>query len=216
MRYNKAQLSTKRIQISRANAVMFGSVIATSIIVVFGLFSLNALISQSSYNNKVINARSGALKTLKDNVVSANSLKESYVAFNNAPESVLGTKDRNSKIVLDSLPSKYDFPALTASIEKITSVGGYTIESISGDDAEIIATKSSATASPIAIPINLVVKSNYDAAKKLSLELERSIRPFNVKKIEITGSDQGMRVSSTLETYYQPEKRLEITKKVIK
>ena len=47
----------------------------------------------------------------------------------------LGIQDGdNAKIILDALPSSYDFPALISSIEKIANLDNIPLESISGTD----------------------------------------------------------------------------------
>jgi hypothetical protein len=115
---------TKRALISKANSTM---VIATGIaafVFVFSAVASKALFSQASYQNRVITQKKKALSTLNGDISAVSTLKSSYKSFIGTPRNVLGgnptgTGDQdgdNAKIVLDALPSKYDFPALATSV----------------------------------------------------------------------------------------------------
>jgi Tfp pilus assembly protein PilO len=131
---------------------------------------------------------------------------------------VIGTKDPNSKIVLDALPSKYDFPALATSLEKILTDGGYKIESIIGtdDEANQNLMEESPDPQPVEMPFEITAGGSYPAIQKLINDFERSIRPFNVTSLELSGTDDNMRIDMQAKTYYQPEKTLEIKTKVVR
>src|SRR6185436_19057656 len=98
-------------------------------ITVFSLMASRGLLGQRSYQARVINEKGKAVKQLQSNVAATKSLVDSYSNFTSLSSNVLGGNPRgtgdkdgdNGKIVLDSLPSKYDFPALTTSLEKILS-----------------------------------------------------------------------------------------------
>jgi ABC-type siderophore export system fused ATPase/permease subunit len=68
--------SVKHLQIDRANNAMFYMVAAAAVITVFSLVSAKSLLSQSSYQHKVLKARNEAIKKLKSNLEAANSLKQ--------------------------------------------------------------------------------------------------------------------------------------------
>jgi hypothetical protein len=168
-----------------------------------------------SYQNKVIGLRNTANKHLGDNIKSVTALKTSYDAFENSSESVIGTADKNSKIVLDSLPSKYDFPALATSLEGLIATSGDTIVGITGTDDEALAKQDSTAPIPIEIPFEISAKGDFSSLQKLIANMERSIRPFKVTAINVSGSGNNLQIKVTAKTYYQPEKKLEVEQKII-
>lgn len=206
----KLQLSFKRLAIDKATKTILGVLVLTAAVAVFALVASRALFIQLSYQNKVITAKKTALKQLKSNINAVNSLVGAYKAFDENAESIIGTPDKNSKIVLDSLPSKYDFPALATSLEKILS--GYEIGSISGNDDEV-AQQSAAGSILVEIPFQVGVTTNFANIQKLIEDFDRSIRPLHILTLELSGSDDNMNMNLTAKTYYQSEKTLEIKTK---
>lgn len=209
------QVSSKHLQIDKANSLILISAAITTVIVVFSLVAAQSLIKQMSYQNKVIGMRSTANRQLGDNIKSVTALKTSFEAFENSSESVIGTSDKNSKIVLDALPSKYDFPALATSLEGLITTSGSTVEGITGTDDEAQAAQNSATPQAIEIPFSISSKGNFASAQTLITNLQRSIRPFTVTALNLSGSDSSLQMRVTAKTYYQPEKKLEVQQKVI-
>jgi hypothetical protein len=45
--------------------------------------------------------------------------------------------------------------------------------------------------------------------------MERSIRPFKISRVTLNGSDASLEMQVVSKTYYQPEKRLEVSQKVV-
>lgn len=218
---------TKRALISKANSTIVASTGIAAFLVVFCLIASKTLISQASYQGHVITAKKKALATLKSDLSARDTLVASYKSFVNTPQNLLGgnpsgsgDKDGdNAKIVLDALPSKYDFPALATSLEKLVTNQGLTVQSITGTDEEIIqsANQSSANPQPIAMPFEVQVAGSYDAIKGFVNSLENSIRPFQVQKVELSGPQQGsMTAIIDAQTFYQPEKSLNIKTEVVK
>jgi hypothetical protein len=210
------QLSSKHVLVDKANTTVIIAAAIAAAVVVFSLFASKALIDKISYQNKVIDKRATANEQLKKNIDAKDQLVASYTAFNDAPESVIGTAESNSKVVLDALPSKYDFPALNTSIDGIITGAGMSVETITGSDLETSAEQSSITPTPIAIPFEFTAKGSYEAAQKLITDLQRSIRPFKIISIDFTASEGGS-ISVTIagETYYQPAKDLGIENKKV-
>ncbi len=219
------KVSNKHILIDKANAIMLVTVGITAFIVTFSLVASKALISQSRYQAKVIKEKDITLKQLKENNNNVSKLVESYKSFagekvNILEGSISGTGSRdgdNPKIVLDALPSKYDFPGLISSVEKLLKEGGYKIINIGGSDDEIAQQKvSTAKPTAIQIPFPISVETNYQGAQNLLLTLERTIRPIQVSSLNITASGSVLQVAITAKTFYQPEKSLNISSKVVK
>lgn len=203
-------------------------VIATAIAafaLTFTIIAGRALLNKRSYQAKVINGKEKAVDQLEANIKATNTLANSYKAFVSTSSNVLGgnpagTGDRdgdNAKIVLDALPSQYDFPALASSLEKIALDNGYKINSITGTDDEILQkeNKESINPEPLAIPFQIAVTTNLVGAKNLLNILERSIRPIKIQTVNASGNNGELDLVITAETYYQPQKSLNIETKVV-
>jgi Tfp pilus assembly protein PilO len=205
------QLSGKRVLVDKANTIVIVSAAVAAALVVFSLFASMALIKKIGYQNDVINLRKAANEQLKTNLDSTTQLVASFNAFDDTVESVIGTPDKNSKIVLDALPSKYDFPALATSLDGIITGAGLSVESITGTDEEVNAVQSSINPVPIPIPFQIIAKGTYENAQKLIADLERSIRPFNITTVDFDINDDGLvTVTISGQTAYQPAKELGI------
>lgn len=140
------RVSTKKIAIDKAYATVVVAVAIAAFIVVFSIVASKALLDQRAYQSKVIGIKKTALQTLENNLIAADQLAISYSEFTGATTNVLGGNPQgdadkdgdNARIVLDALPSKYDFPALTSSIDKLLSGNGFPPSSITGTDNETL------------------------------------------------------------------------------
>jgi Tfp pilus assembly protein PilO len=220
----KSLTSTKHLQIDKANTTMVITIAVASALLVFSLFAARALASQASYNKKVIAEKEKAVSQLEANIAALEQLDSSYQEFVQRPSNIIagnstGNGDRdgdNAKIVLDALPSKYDFPGLVSSLEKMFALKDYKIESIGGTDDEIAQQTTVANGTGVEIPIQLGVNSSYAATKDMLKSLELSIRPIKLETLTISGSDANVTTSVIAKTYYLPEKTINIETKVIK
>ncbi len=221
------QISTKRLAISKSNAQMVAVVAAASFVTVFCLIASNAVFSQNRYQARVISAKEKAHKQLQQNINNYSDLATSYKAFDNAPTNVIGgNKDgtgdndgSNSKIILDALPSTYDFPALASSIEKILADNNLKVTSITGTDDQLNQQNNtaSATPQPVTIPFTFTISNaSYASVNQLMAKLQQSIRPIQIDTLDASGSQNDMTVTVSAHTYYQPSKNVSITKQVIK
>ncbi len=216
--------SGKRTQINKANTTMVIVVAVASFITMFSLVAAKALWDQRSFQARVITEKEVARNQLEANVAAVDTLVTSYQAFTGTAENVIGGDpagkgDRdgdNAKIVLDALPSKYDFPALASSLEKVLTSGNYTIENISGKDDEINQLAAVGQKEPVEIPFQIGASGNYASIQSLMGSLERSIRPFPVSRISFSGDDAELQVQIEAKTYYLPEKTLNITTKEVR
>lgn len=212
------KISKKHGLISKNNFRMFVMLAIAGIVFSFSIVVSITLIKRMNYQAKVIDARTKVQKQLKDNLTAVDSLLKAYKNFDKAAESVIGTDDSNSKIVLDALPSKYDFPALTTSLEDLLVSGGFSDISITGSDNEATAEQNSAKPTPIEMPFTISAKGSYDKLQTLIGNLKRSIRPFRILKLDIsaTSGTDTMNFTISAVTYYQPEKNLDIPLKEVK
>jgi hypothetical protein len=219
--------STKHLQIDKANTTVVAFVGIAAFLTAFSLVASKALLNQRSYQARVITEKTKALKQLKENNASAKQLVTSYQGFVGEPINIIGGNpagvgDRdgdNAKIVLDALPSKYDFPALATSMEKLLNSAAYKINSITGTDDEVAQSQQdtgATTPQPVEMPFEISVTGNFTAIQNLFNTLQQSIRPMHVLTIELSGSDNTLTANIKAKSYYQPEKTLGITTKVVK
>lgn len=223
---SKPPTSKKRILIDKNNANMVMIIAAMAFITVFSIISSRSLLSQRSYKGRVIKEQKSTLNILKANNDAAKKLTAAYSAFVSGTENKIGgnvngtgEKDGdNGKIVLDALPSKYDFPAVANSLENILLKQNFKITEISGTDDEVnqsAASDNAATIAPIEIPFKISVNGSFEAAQKLMDTFQLSIRPFKVNKLSLDGKDGSLNIIVEGVTYYQPEKAIKITTKVV-
>lgn len=223
---NSSQFSTKRIAIDKAYTVVVAVVAAAAFIIVFSLVASKALLDQRSYQSKVISKKEIARENLNANIAAADQLTISYEEFVKSPQNVIGgnpggdgDKDGdNARIVLDALPSKYDFPALTTSLDKLFRTNGFIVTAIDGTDDEVnqSATASAVDPQPIEMPFEFEIGSGAEDGKKLLELLERSIRPFQVTKLNIESTKSQLDFKITAHTYFQPEKNLDVKTEIEK
>lgn len=217
---------TKRVLIDKANTqvVIFTSVAA--FILVFSLVACKTLISQATYQNRVIGAKNTAVQQLEKDVSATGDLTKAYKAFVNSPSNVIsgisdgtGPKDgNNAQIVLDALPSSYDFPALTTSLEKLITAQNLTINSITGTDDEVAQSGNTTSGAPqsVAMPFEINVTGDYAAIQALIGEFEHSIRPFQVQTVSFSGDQNKLTADITAQTFYQPAKAFKLNSTVVK
>lgn len=218
--------STKRVLIDKTNTTIVVTVSVAVFVTVFSLVATKALISQAAYQNRVIGAKKEAVRQLEENIASVDTLNKSYTAFvSTATNAIGGNSDgitprdgNNAKIVLDALPSKYDFPALTTSLDSLLASQKVQINSISGIDDELAqaANQSSANPQPAPIPFQASVGADYLGVRNVISALERSIRPIQITTLDISGSKNKLTLSVEAQTYYQPAKSMNIQKQVVK
>lgn len=221
----KSNTLGKRIQIDKANARVVFVLVIAAFITTFSMVSSRALLNQRSYQSRVIKEKSKAATTLKQNLTAANTVAGSYKAFVSSSTNVIGgnatgqgdNDGDNAKIVLDALPSKYDFPALAASLEKVLLDKKFKINGITGNDDELAqSNNTSPNPLPLEMPFELSITGPYDNMNVLFDVFERSIRPFHVKELTLSGTNKETNLKLNAKTYYQPEKNLNITTKVVK
>jgi hypothetical protein len=232
----RLQASTKRLMISKANSTIVIAVGAAAFITAFALVTSAALLSKRSYQAKVIGLQEEARDQLKENLEAVDTLKNSYEQFVDRQQNLIGgssigTGDRdgdNAKLILDSLPSKYDYPGLASSLEKILVDRNYKINSITGVDEEAIQNaqqSDGATSAPpptsgstVDMPFEIQAEGSYTSVIDLLTVFQRSIRPLHMQRLTFSAVDASGNVELTIvgKSYFQPEKPLKITDEVVK
>lgn len=223
----KQVISTKRLQIDKARANVVMVIAIASFVAVFSLVSARALWTKRSFQARVIGEKKTTLETLKANNAAAEQLVTSYKAFNDTPDNLIGgnpkgTGDRdgeNATLVLDALPSEYDYPGLTSSMAKIingSKLGD--LDSFTGTDDEVAQSGQTDSSKPIEMPFSVAITTKEGAYKGVLTAFSRSIRPMTIDKISISSSGQAGELSLSIDgkTYYQPQKTLSITQKEVR
>jgi hypothetical protein len=223
----KPEISTKRLAIVRANAQMVGVVGAAAFVSIFCLVASKAVFSQNRYQARVTSAAEKAHQQLLQNIQAAGSLTNSFKTFDSQTTNIIGGSSTgtgnndgdNAKIILDALPSSYDFPALTSTIEKILTDRNFTIGNITGTDDQVNQQNntSSPNPQPVQMPFSFTVSNaNYTAVQQLIDTLQASIRPIAIDSITMSGGVNDMSLTVDAHTYYQPAKSLTVTTKAVK
>lgn len=220
-------LSAKTLKIDKASSVMFAAVAIASIVATFSLISTKALLAQAGHQKRVLNAQKEAVKQLQSNISAANTLTTQFEVFNSGSTNVIGGANNNSaggpkdgenaRIVLDALPSQYDFPALLSSVDKILNTTSINNRSISGSDESVTADNSPAEKpQPTIMAFSVGGSATYGNMQNLIKDFERSIRPFDITTFQFNGTEDNMRFGLTINTYFQAPKSLTIKAKEVK
>jgi hypothetical protein len=220
-------ITSKRVLIDKANSSLVAIAAIAAFLTMFSLVASKTLFSQFAYQNRVLNEKHATVARLRSNITAANQLEKSYKAFTTTTTNAIGGDAKgngerdgnNAKIILDALPSNYDFPALTTSLEKlITSTNGLKINSITGTDDEVAQSTNSSSGTPtsVAMPFTINVQGNYQAVQELIGKFEHSTRPIQVQNLTLTGDQTDLTLTLTAQTFYQPAKSLKIGTKVVK
>lgn len=218
--------STKRSLIGKANSTIVLATGVAAFLIIFCLISSKTLLSQMGYQNRIMKAKKTAVSQLKTNLDARNSLVSSYAAFVNTPQNVIGGDPHgtgpqdgdNAKLVLDALPSQYDFPALATSLEKMITSQNLQISSIAGTDQELQqgAVSASGNPQPVAMPFQVSVTGSYTNVLNLISIFNKSIRPFQILTMELSGNQNNMTATISAQTFFQPEKDFKISTEVVK
>lgn len=223
----KTNISVKHLQITKAKSRILMVVGIATVISVFCLVSTKELMSQSSYHRREIAAKKTAAQQLTANLNAANALAAQYEIFNSSNPNVIGGKNstdpntkppdgNNARIVLNALPSKYDFPALISSMSQIVSSNSIANPGIGGTDGSAtISSTPSNDPKPVPIAVSVSGATTYNGVKGLIKDFERSVRPFDVTSLELRGSAGSMTFSAEMTTYFQPAKTLSTTTKEV-
>jgi len=211
---------SKKVQLGKDKTMIFVLVSIAAVVVVAALMISKGLWSQASYLGKVADKKEAAVKQLEANKEAVSSLSEAYEDFISQNPNLLsgdpngqGERDgANDALILDALPSKYDFPAVTSSVEKL--LNGFSINGIEGTD-DSLNQQTAAIAGATEIPFEVEIQANYEGFKNLITAFNKSIRPFQISKLELSGTNAQLTINLTAKTYYQPELGLQVTEEIV-
>ncbi|HXY17921.1 MAG TPA: hypothetical protein VEH48_00680 [Candidatus Nitrosopolaris sp.] len=222
--------TSKRARIDKTQSTMLAIISIAAVITIFCLMSAKALLSQAAYQRKVVKANQAAVKQLQANVTAAKALVTQYsqVFEGTNPSNIIGGQNTtspdavppngdNARIVLDALPSKYDFPALISSVSNILTDDKITSPSVTGTDESATIDNNAATnPQPQQIQLTVTGTGTYDNVLAFVQDLERSIRPFDVVSLQLAGPQDSLTFTLTVNTYFQPAKSLNVVTQEVK
>jgi Tfp pilus assembly protein PilO len=170
-------------------------------------------------------AQQASLNQLKADVKAQNSLESSYAKFVSPAQNIIGGSSNgtgandgnNAQIVLDALPSQYDFPALATSLQALIGRQSVNIDTITGTDEQLTAKQSapSAANAPVAMPISFSVDGAYQSIVNVISDVQASIRPIQIQTMTLSGNESDIMLSVSAQTYYQPEELFTITQRTV-
>lgn len=226
------QITTKKIKLDKAQATTAGTIAAASFVIVFCLFAIKGLVSQYQYQSRVTSAQQTTVNQLNGDTTAATQLISSYKTFVNKSPNIIGgsttgtgaQSGNNAKIILDALPSSYDFPALVTSIGNILSSDGVTVKSIGGTDTSatvatgvpVVGKAIAPISGAVPIPFTVSVTGSYASIQTLINSFQNSVRPISIQTVNLTGTDSNLTADIAAVTYYKNGTGLSLTKETIK
>jgi hypothetical protein len=216
----------KRQQISHASRMMFIWIAAVSIVVGFCIVLMVFLVQKILFGERVINEKQKTVAVLQKNLDTVQSLKDNIRVLN-TNEALQSTRLNDSdpavQSVLDALPGEANPTSMAASLQTklIGGVAGVTIESLkvdSSDDAAIAAAGGNDISSN-KIGFSFAVSSaagNQTGLRQVLLNIEKSIRPFNITTLSIESQGQNIVMTATGFGYYDPAQTIQPSKKVVR
>jgi len=216
---------SKHSLINKAYSRIITIVSIAALVSAFSITASISLIGHLQYQDRLISAKHEALTQLKSDVLANNDLISSYKAFISPKTNIIGGSSTtnigskngdNGKIVLDALPSQYDFPSVISSIVGLIQNSGASILTIqSTDELQQQASQTSPNPVPVAIPFGFTVRGNYQSIVNLINDFQNSIRPMQFQTMQITGNQSNLSLTVTAQTYYQPGKTFKITTRTV-
>ena len=84
------------------------------------------------------------------------------------------------------------------------------------DDSATVKNDASATPSPTQIQLTVAGTGTYENIQQLVKDFERSIRPFDVVNLQVSGPQGQITFNMTVNTYFQPAKSLNLVTQEVK
>lgn len=203
-------MTTKHRQVDRDRTVALVAIGFASVALVAGFILARAFWSQANYLNKVADQKEAAVEQLNTNKESIDQLKKSYSEFISGNPNIIGGANNgtglldgdNAKLILDALPSTYDYPAFVTTIESL--IRPNKITELKGVDD--VAQQSIEGGAPAAVemPITITFTTSYDGFKNVMDLFKRSIRPLKVNKLVLGGTNSDLDVTIEVVSYFQP------------
>lgn len=220
---NKAQLTglKKRQQISAANKMIFVWIVGASVIVSMCLVGGQFLVRQALFNQKIITAKGATVNTLNANIKNVATLTravDALVANQDLAAARANPTDSTLKVVLDALPTENNLTGLASSLQNVVlKPSGVSVQDL-GISQQTTAETADGPASQTAIATNFTfgVRADYAQTQTMLKDMERSIRPIDVKTLSLQGQGAALQVNVNADTYYLPPRTVKLGSKEVK
>ncbi|MDB5184089.1 MAG: hypothetical protein JWO07_770 [Candidatus Saccharibacteria bacterium] len=227
---DKATGLRKRQQISHASQMMFLWIAGVSVVVGFCIVLIIFLGQRIWFGEKVITAKNTTASVLQKNLDTVQSLKDN-VRVLNTNEALMSTRlndtDPAIQSVLDALPADANSTAMASSLQTklIGGVPGVTIESLKVDPVSGVETSATDTTvsnsdpSSNTIGFSFAVStpvSSQDSLRQVLLNIEKSIRPFNITSLSVESQGQRVVMTAIGVGYYAPAQTVQLSQKVVR
>lgn len=215
----------KRQQIASANKMIFVWVIIASVVVSLCGVTMQFLVRQAIFNQKIINEKLKTQSTLSKNIENVAKLKQNIDALQadtNLAQVKANPEDTNLKVVLDALPTTDDRTALGASLQQVilpkSGVNTSDLTTVSANDSQAADPSLTSPASTPEVPTSnftFAATGDYVRIKSMLSDLERTIRPINVLKLSLQSVDGQVKATVDGVSYYLPSQTVQLGKKPI-
>lgn len=215
----------KRQQIENASKTMFLWVAGAAAIVGIALVLSFSLFERISFNQRVISEKNDTATTLHKNNETIEELKENIRVLNTNEALVDTPRAEDSEpisAILDGLPSTANSSALGASLQqKLLVSGGVSIDSLTVDPIAGVEDDEDGDsgAGDNEITFQFVVSAGAgqaDGLKQILRNIEKSIRVIDLTSLTIEQQNDKITLSAEGRAFYQPEKDVKLTEKVVR
>ena len=220
----------KRQQIQDTNKKTFLWLAGSAIIVSMCIVALQFLVREFMFNQKIISAKSETNKTLENNIITADALRENInKLIADASLSKLKYEAPNIEttalnVIIDALPTEGDATNFANSLQAVVLPrSGVAIKELSttataesADSAAVVAPTGQAT-QPVTVPFSAGFTGDYAKVMAALSDISRVIRPIDLRVMAITASE-GNELQVTVDgvTYYLPARTVEVRKETLK
>ncbi len=222
---------SKRQQLDKTNRNIFIWVAVAAAVLSLSIVALQFLVREGIFNQEIINRKSKAEKTLQQNLASVEELKQNVDALlaNDSLTALrINPTDSALQVILDALPTTGDSTTFSNSLySKVLSRNGVAISNVTVGDiqaaglaaapAELTTdATASGTASVQPLKFSVSFTGNQDQIKATMADIERTIRPINVQRLNVRSTEGALGVTVDGETYFLPRSTVEVRKEQVK
>lgn len=162
------------------------------------------------YQGKVNGELAGVEQQMKQNADSVDELIKNIDSLKSDKNLNLSNLKADGATVYqvldDTVPTSNDRTILGASLQEVLDKSAITVDQISVDsnNKKIAPVTVDQKLMPAAqtIDFKMRLKGNYDVSTKALGDIERSIRPVNVKTLRLAGNDGALTMTFDANTYY--------------
>jgi Tfp pilus assembly protein PilO len=189
-------------KLSDSNFIAVAAILSVLALVIAFIIGRD-LAAKVRLNAKVIDKKTQARDTLRENIKNGRKLVEEHKS--------MGPK---AKLIINSLPAKADYSGMSNILEKVASESRMRFKAIS---AQLSSETEESPVQPTPVRFEGQIEGDYAALFRFLEGMEVSSRPSRVVGIQFTGQTPAVKGIMTIETYFQGKaKPLEIKTEEVK